>query len=363
MTREPFITRPLSLWLDLVRALAAFVVLVGHAYQNGLYTGPYPFTIALQLNAVVVFFVLSGLVIASSSQREGTSLGSYAAARIARIVPTALLALAMSYGVGLLAQAHGVSAVPIGMDDGNVSWERTLLSAAFLNESLSTGLAINPPFWSLCYEVWFYALYGAGLFLTGGKRLAWLALMALVAGANVLLLLPAWLAGVWLVRSPWVLTITPARGPVYIVLALTALLSFRRIAPPLEKLLGELTWWDLGHSHYALAYILIAACIALGFAGLRAVLGDQAGRIARYSGPIKQAADMSFTLYVLHWPLLILLRIAGVSSGSNVLLFALLLGGVAAVCWLVSKLVEQRRQGLRTALERLFTLRGAALTA
>jgi peptidoglycan/LPS O-acetylase OafA/YrhL len=141
-------------------------------------------------------------------------------------------------------------------------------------------------------------------------------------------------------------------------------MSFRRIAPPLEKLLGELTWWDLGHSHYALAYILIAGCVALGFAGLRAVVGENAGRISSFAGPIRQGADMSFTLYVLHWPLLILLRIAGISAGSNVLAFAALLGGVVAVCGLVSKLVEQRRQGLRALLERLFTPRpAAALTA
>ena len=105
MTGEKFITTPLSLWLDLIRAIAALVVVVGHAYQLKMYTGFYPFTISLQLNAVVVFFVLSGLVIASSSDAEGQTLASFAAARLARILPVALPVLALSYGLAAYCSA------------------------------------------------------------------------------------------------------------------------------------------------------------------------------------------------------------------------------------------------------------------
>ena len=91
-----FITRPLSIVLDAVRGAAALLVLIQHAYDIGVYTGPYPFTPRLSHNCVIVFFVLSGLVIGSSVAGGRTSLARYAIARFARIWPTAAAAVGFS---------------------------------------------------------------------------------------------------------------------------------------------------------------------------------------------------------------------------------------------------------------------------
>jgi len=72
-------------------------------------------------------------------------------------------------------------------------------NVAFLSQSgAAYGPVWNPPYWSLCYEVWYYALFGAAVYLPPARRMLWLVLLAAIAGPRILLLLPVWLAGVWL---------------------------------------------------------------------------------------------------------------------------------------------------------------------
>lgn len=58
----------MSIVLDIVRGMAAIAVLIGHAVQLGIYSGPWPFEFSLQHNAVIVFFVSSGILITNSLQ-------------------------------------------------------------------------------------------------------------------------------------------------------------------------------------------------------------------------------------------------------------------------------------------------------
>ncbi len=77
--------------LNLIRAIAATAVLVSHAFPIALGTGtPEPFeaTVGASLGhmAVLVFFAASGFLITASYQRSAT-LGAFAAARAARLLP------------------------------------------------------------------------------------------------------------------------------------------------------------------------------------------------------------------------------------------------------------------------------------
>src|SRR6056297_2543615 len=49
-----------------------------------------------------------------------------------------------------------------------------------------------------CYEAAYFALFGVAAFTRGARRVALLLLLGLVAGLNILLLLPVWLLGVGL---------------------------------------------------------------------------------------------------------------------------------------------------------------------
>ncbi|MEO8374368.1 MAG: acyltransferase [Sphingomonas bacterium] len=353
MAKDPFITRQLSPWLDLIRAMAAFAVLAGHSVQQGLYSGPWPFTIALQQNAVIVFFVLSGLVIATSVDRKAMRLRDYALARLVRILPVALPALAISVAVAAIGQSQGVSGGEVAPAANALVGDGLLPAMFFLSESYRTGLWINPPYWSLCYEVWFYAIFAAATFLKDVKRLAWVVLLAVLAGPNILLLLPIWLLGVWLARSRKARILSVEQARIRIAMALVLLLAQRFLAEPLLSLLVTVARWNLAYSQYALSYFALGVGVALGITGLRKLVEEGQLDISRFARPISFAANMSFSLYLLHWPLIAALRIAHVSAGRDVFGFAGLLLLICAACALFATVGEHRRHQLRSMIERI----------
>ena len=72
MEADRFITRPLSIALDGLRFLSALGVLAPHAAEFYDLKEAMPFTLRLSHGSVIVFFVLSGLVIADSALRRRT---------------------------------------------------------------------------------------------------------------------------------------------------------------------------------------------------------------------------------------------------------------------------------------------------
>jgi peptidoglycan/LPS O-acetylase OafA/YrhL len=363
MRDTPFITKPLSVALDLVRALAALAVLIGHSAQLGHYQGAYPFTIQFQHQAVIVFFVLSGLVIATSVDSGRVTLQSYTVARISRIVPVAVPALLLSALV--IATNAALAPVPLFQEDARGIPSRDLLFALlFLSESYQTGLPLNPPYWSLCYEVWFYAMFAAATFLNGWKRVAWLAVLAVIAGPNVLLLLPVWLVGVALARLPAARAVHPVLGALFVMLAAFALYAVPYATSPLHAALRQIVPWRMGFSLYAISDVILALAIALGFAGLRTMTLGGLPWLDKVASPIRWTANMSFSLYLLHWPLLKLLRVLGmpvIEGVPGLLVTMVVVTGVSAA---FASVTEHRRHAVRALIERaLGSRRQATATA
>jgi len=150
-------------WLDLVRFVAAFVVLIGHYRASAfveygllpddnknIFTQMFYFMTRMGGEAVLVFFVLSGYFIMGRGivkcQQEIFDIKKYTVDRVARIMlplVSALLLLVIVnyvYGIGF-------------------SW-LTILGNLFSLQGVLCGPAIGP-LWSLSYEVWFYILFGA----------------------------------------------------------------------------------------------------------------------------------------------------------------------------------------------------------
>jgi peptidoglycan/LPS O-acetylase OafA/YrhL len=348
MDQEHFITRPMSVALDAMRALAAFAVLFGHTMQITVYNGYFPYWFVLQHNAVLIFFVLSGLVIATTADRPGSTLSSYAIARAARILPVALPAVVFSVGTEWI--------VTSGQLGGLSAWELAssiLFSALFLSESFGTGLPGNPPFWSLCYEVWFYVLFGAAFYLRGCTRLVSIALLAALAGPNVLLLLPAWLAGAWAARTAMWRTIS---RPLAWILALIGLAGIPLAVPYAQGLaanLARLAPWQLRYAEFAVTDWFVAASVALLFVAARRLIGSEGRLLIALERPIRAFAGMSFSLYLLHWPLIALLDHLGVRPMEGSLGIAVYLAMIVATCAVIARFTEHQRDRVRAWLEQL----------
>ena len=98
-----WMNKSVSLYLDLVRFLAAVIVVIVHA-NHERFTGGLPILWRLSglgNDAVMVFFVLSGFVIAYVSDQKERSLEDYMVSRLARlysvVVPALLLTVLLDW--------------------------------------------------------------------------------------------------------------------------------------------------------------------------------------------------------------------------------------------------------------------------
>jgi peptidoglycan/LPS O-acetylase OafA/YrhL len=326
---EPFITRGMSIVLDAVRALAAFAVLLGHAVQAGLYTGPFPFDLRMQHFAVVVFFVLSGLVIAHSTGVRHLSLREYAIARGARIVPVAWFAVLFGSALYL---GSGESTVDVSNYD-TLNLSAIVMPMLFMNESLwGTGPVWNPPYWSLAYEMWFYILFAGAMYTPAKWRWAVLSALGFLAGWRILLMLPIWLIGVWLARRAGGLRFGVAGSLLLLILATAAFL----VANSYHNLIG--VWMQAFHMVNGYAGLFIA---------IRPLADRWTASLERASRVIAYAAGFSYTLYIVHWPILMALNAAGITAGDDVAVLVVYLSGILGFAALLATQLEHRSGELR----------------
>ncbi len=348
MQQGPFITRPMSIALDAVRALAALAVLFGHTMQITVYNGYFPYWFVTQHNAVLIFFVLSGLVIATSADKPGSTLGSYAMARAARLLPVALPAVAISAAVDW----HVTSGQLGGL--GVWEWLRdTALAPVFLSASFGGGLPGNAPYWSLCYEVWFYALFAAAYYLRGGPRIAVVMVCAALAGPKILLLLPGWLAGVWLARTQLWRKLSRFTAWWLLGFGLAGIVLVVPYAMKLAALLTAIAPFRTGYSEFALTDWIVCASVALCFLALRVLIGEERPLLARCERPLRYFAGISFSLYLLHWPVIVLLDHHGLKPVPGAAGIAAYMAIVVAICAVFAHYTEHKRDKARNWLERI----------
>lgn len=347
---EEFLTGPVSVYLDIVRFLAAFAVLVGHCLQDGLYAGRYLFATAAH-EAVIVFFVLSGLVIAATAVRPGQTARTYAIARISRIYPVVLAALALSFGLYALAGGLGFNS-PGWAEDARFSLFTAVISLLFLNESwVTTSVPWNPPYWSICYEVFYYALFACILFGRGAWRWALLAAVALLAGPRILALAPIWALGVWVALDPRLRLRSPGPGLALVVASWGAVFAID--ASHVDEVVQDWLyaaipgWWRLSNSQKMVTDYLIGLLVAANFIGFHACAPWFAGLFRRIEGLVRFLAGSTFSLYLFHRPITKFLSAAGVSAGTDALAFTGLLVGIVSLCFILAAVTEKRRTRAR----------------
>lgn len=349
-------TRNLSVYLDLVRFMAALLVFAVHAnYQR--FTGGLPggehFS-DLGNDAVMVFFVLSGFVIAHATRRE-TSLQDYAASRFARLYSVVVPALILT----MVADAAGSVLEPslytgrwYEYDD---PWGRLAAGLTFSNELWFsyTRPFSNGPFWSLGYEAWYYALFGAAWFLRGQVRVWCVAGICLLVGPKILLLLPVWWAGVWACRRadqpPG-----PAAAAALFLGSAAVVVAFRWAEGPDHLLqlcrdwLGEEWLYDkLSWSRHFLSSYVIGACVALHFVGAAGLARHLRACPAAIERPVRYAAGFTFALYLMHYPLLQFFAALTPALGLEAQRALVVVAGSLGVVWLLGARIERQKGPLK----------------
>lgn len=149
-----------SLYLDVIRFLAAILVVIAHANVRYLSTEILLLSTHGHL-AVIFFFVLSGYVIAYVVDLKENRFSLFWASRISRIYSVAIPVILLTPLFDIAGRS--IAELPV-IYDGSASdlWPvRIFASLFFLNEMWFNSIMSfsNTPFWSLCYEMSYYFVF------------------------------------------------------------------------------------------------------------------------------------------------------------------------------------------------------------
>lgn len=287
----------MSLYLDLVRLLAALSVFGFHLGYGKLIGAPFSILHVFGSNAVVVFFVLSGFVISHVLSTGETSARTYALARMSRLYSVAVPALLLTLVLDTLGTRADPSLYQIPL-----TLYAFVADVFFINAQWNRGYAFGSmvAYWSLGFEVWYYIAAGLFVFCRGYGRIVWPLLALLFVGPNVAALLPAWLVGAALYRLRGYLRPNALLGTLLFSLPIIAFFVARH-----KGLFEPITAGIEGPNDlHQLAIIYGSALLfAAHLAGAQMLSSWLARAIMPIGKAIRWAAGASFTLYLVHIPL------------------------------------------------------------
>lgn len=350
--------------LEGLRGIAILLVLAFHAglpFSGGGFVG------------VDIFFVLSGYLITGLLLREREQSGRvdlrrFYARRARRILPASLVFIVATLAISALVVAPldlpgiAADAVASALSVGNI---RFALEASdyFSQDGMPSPLL---HYWSLGVEEQFYLVWPAILILASrGRRSR--CVVSLTLG---LLLLASFAAAFALteISAPWAFYSLPSRAW---QLALGGLLAVW------EAWHARLPGWALGSvGMFGLAAMLAAAVVidpATPYPGLAAVLPSVGAAAVVVGGsrgparalltlpPIRFLGRISFSLYLVHWPILVL-PAANLAIGDGLPLEArvgLALGSVAVAAASYRWIEQPFQRGLRLTVTPTRTLAAA----
>jgi peptidoglycan/LPS O-acetylase OafA/YrhL len=152
--------------IEALRGLAALYVFFHHCVLNRIFPGYQylHFVTKLGQAAVLIFFLISGFVIYTSTAGRGLSFAQYFLLRLRRIYPLFLVALFAAWLAGVIAAGHFFWPDP-----------RELIVNLFLLQDrpnpgfLALPFMDNAPLWSLGYEWCFYMAFMPTIWLTAKR--------------------------------------------------------------------------------------------------------------------------------------------------------------------------------------------------
>lgn len=345
-----------SVYLDLIRFLAACLVYLYHSNQRMVVSEILP---ASQYghSAVIVFFVLSGYVIAYVTDTKERDAVSYAASRLSRMYSVAIPAL----GLTLLLDSIGRNLVP----EIYVSYPydnfviRSLAGLFFVDEIwfISITTFSNIAYWSVCYELWYYVFFGMLTFLPRRVGLTCAVTLGLIIGPKVLLLAPIWGLGVLLYRweAPRNLSL---RGSWWLLVASTlgmVIFHYADISPRatewLSSLIGTENILQLTHSKYFISDSILGILVFANFAAMRKLTLQFAPLFLAVKRPVHFLAGYTLSLYLLHEPLFAFWAAVLQGDPTHYRYWLFVTGLVAASVLLVGYFTENKRHVLRLRME------------
>src|ERR1700744_5474171 len=309
-----------SVLLDVLRLASAIVIAGVHLTQSCFSVG-WPNLTDEGKPALVMLFLLSGLVIRYVTVIRRGRMTDFWVDRISRVYSVVVPALVFTIVASYLAmRINPAYYMPNWGDASSRPLLRIGLNLIFMAQSwnLTFDPFSNTPFWTLSYEVFYYVFYAVAFYLVGIRRAFWLVIAAVLAGQHILLLLPLWLIGCLTqdiyqrARDPKI----PLRKLNLIFLAAGA--GGAVLVPAAVKLLiylkGFVTRFFWAHHHAPInlhwAYAYYAEGLPTVFLLLWMMLLFERLKVAEkavWVQWVRLLSEATFPLYLLHFPLYVLI--------------------------------------------------------
>ena len=352
-----------SLYLDVVRVLAAIVVLWSHLNFRALTTAILPGE-SLGHVAVIFFFVLSGFVIAYVTKTREREPRTFATNRIARIYSVAI----PSSGRDPARRCPGPSAETVAIP-GLVPRRSCGRAAAGEPGHDERGLGLvrdgvfqQPLLVHCVLESWYYILFGIAAFSHGWRRVALLAVAIVVCGPKILLLFPIWMLGVTL-SWPGPARLIRSSYPAFLYVASWLLLA-AFVSSPLPAMLHALVGrlfgaeFQLERLTYAESFLgdwVVGAIVWLNFASFREIAPAFGVPLRTLERPIRWAASYTLSLYLFHRPLVFFFTAAFQGDPRTPWFLVSVVSATLLAVWILGGLTEHRKNAFRSVVARLFS--------
>lgn len=302
-------SRALSTYFDLLRFMAALAVFLMHS--RNLVASSIPLWLGSHgAEAVALFFVLSGFVIAYVTNVKEHDWRSYAVARLARVYSVAILALVVTF----VADAIGTHISPQTYASLGFYKPESILSLlraiTFTSEIWKHHVVFgtNEPYWSLSFECLYYFIFGLFCFVRRPYNWAFAALALALTLPKIALYFPLWLLGVALYRHRQRVVSALSWSTALVLFAATPLVYWvlhSQIAPQTSAMF--LWYIDPAQKLWTLVYFYsLGLLFAINLIAFDRLCRDRSPWPTGFANAIRWLAGVTFTLYLTHQPMLVM---------------------------------------------------------
>lgn len=352
----------LSLYLDLIRFFASLGVLFEHISSKLITSDIFWWRLGNYGSiSVIVFFVLSGYVIAYVSSSRESDLGAYFYSRISRLYSVVLPALILtfafdSFGMFINPDFYNIKTILWRPE----SWSGYISSLFFVNEyqifnfgGISPGT--NGPYWSLSFEATYYLIAGIVIFFPRKMAIPTAIVILLIAGRTIAALLPVWMLGYYLYKYSCRAKINIFFAAAGFLLSLLALALFPSIEGqlPNDNFGLFFPWGRAAYNRNISADYMVAVLFGIHVLSAQSIARRINPPAYCFSAGIRWLGGLTFPLYCIHYPALCFFRAIspwGIGTWRNA---SFLLVSISVITILMSYFCEYLKNIIRNALLRL----------
>ncbi len=339
--------REVSIYLDMVRFLAALLVMLYH-FSYARFSADF-YHMYFGHEAVIVFFILSGYVISYVADTKEKKLKDYFISRFSRLYSVVLPVLILIPIFDVVGQ-YIDSSIYEGKTADSFYIIRLLANLTFSQEFwiFSFRYLSDGPLWSLGYEFWYYVLFGFSLFFDGKKKYIFLILTSLLIGPKILLLLPVWLFGTWIYNFHKNKSLNQSLARILFLLApilfLYSFTFYNEVNHYLASLMGDNLQSKLGFSGGFITDYVTGFFVGVHILSMKYINFTSLNKML-YGGEkmIRFFANSSFSIYLFHFPLLLFFG-AVLSHNPNSIVDIIILFTLTLVsCLIIAQFTEKKK--------------------